>query len=52
VEKYKKQICTLQPVFEAIWKNEDGIGYFEERNEENKYSPYRTTNETQKCPIF
>jgi hypothetical protein len=33
---------------EAIWKIGDGSGYFEERKEENKYSPYRMTNETRK----
>jgi hypothetical protein len=33
---------------EAIWKIGDGIGYFEERNEENKCSLHQITNETRK----
>jgi alkaline phosphatase len=36
----------------AIWMIGDGIGYSEERKEENMYSQYRMTNETRKYTTF
>lgn len=33
----------------STYNDDSGIGWFEEHNEENGYSPYCMTTETQKC---